>query len=203
MTTESENPYAPPEVEETFKPPQENYEDDLVFRSGSDVHIFRNAALPARCMMTGEETAASVLFATTWHPSWINWLILPGILPYLVVASAFRQKVNLLLPITESLLEKHDRIILGGLGLMLAAIVFFIMLMLMTPPALHRFSNFPIVLSVLCGLLGFLTASRWPVSVRIIYASNNLLVLRGAHRDYLRHLPDLPADTLRSDKRDV
>ena len=80
---------------------------------------------------------------------------------------------------------------------MLAGIVFFVMLMLMTPPALHRFSNFPIVLSVLCGLLGFLTASRRPVSVRIIYASNNLLVLRGAHRDYLRQLPELPADALK------
>lgn len=194
MSTESENPYAPPKVEETFEPPKENFEDDLVFRSGRDVHIFSNAALPARCMMTGEKTAASVSFAATWHPGWINWLILPGILPYLVVAGSFRQKVNLLLPIKESLLEKHDRIIRGGFGLMLAAIVFFILLMLMKPPALHRFSNFPIVLSVLCGLLGFLIASRRPVSVRIIYASNNLLILRGAHRDYLRQLPELPAD---------
>jgi hypothetical protein len=58
--------------------------------------------LPPACMSCGEPTDYYKEKRFTWHPPWINVLILAGWLPYLIIVLVLRKHMTVRLPLCET-----------------------------------------------------------------------------------------------------
>lgn len=182
------NPYAPPPQ----SPMYDDFSEGGVFRDRQRLVIRSGAALPPRCFVSGQKTRRAVEVRQRWQPRWVYLFLLPGILPYYFVSPHYTRFVTLKVPIAESLLATHLRMVWSGLFLLgmcgLAALVTF----LLTPYPQPGFSFVPLTYTptAVLALIGFLLASSPPLRLDIEHMDESWLILRGVHPNCLESLPE-------------
>lgn len=186
------NPYAPPKVLEENRQP--DWHDGYVWRSGSQMIIKSGAALPGRCFITGDVTQISVNVSQLLRPLWLYLLILPGIIPFLVLAPFFGKSIQLKVPISRAILDQHIRYVNVG----------FVLLVIGTLLAIGGGLAFNLSdvlaiglpLGILCAYTGFLLSSRPPITLHVVRLSGECLVLSNVHEDVLSELPEADEELL-------
>ncbi len=191
MVTE-QNPYAPPNAQ-TSPQTHDEWLKGIVWRDRDKMVIGRNAELPPRCFLTGEDTDCSVEIRATWPPAWS----LRGLLLHPPQYFYTRRDVKLKVPIAQQVFRDHLRLTRFASKLTLlfaiALVVGFGQLTL---------SSF-VWLAPACGILfvmviiGFLFASTDPLQLHVENLTNDTLVLGRIHPRCLENLPDIREAQLR------
>ena len=184
------NPYAPPR---TMPEPASEFQAGLVWREGGLLYIRNGAALPNRCFVTGQVTSFSVSIKQFWQPTWIYFLVIPAIVPYLIASPIVGRYVEIDAPLAEPLLQRHRRICRLGFRLLVAGLVSVTLGFedLLLPPARMEILALEAV-GVLLIAAGLVLGSREPLRLNIINFTGELLVLGDVHPDCLDAVPNAP-----------
>ncbi len=176
------NPYAPPKSP-LQRVLHEDWVKGAVWRDGNKLIIGRNAELPPRCFLTGEDTDCAVEIRAIWPPSLFSSLY--------VIPQTFRD-VKLSVPIARRLLLCHLRktrsAALATVLLMIVCVLFVV-----STVGVGNYPEFLIVAacSFVLALLGLRLASSDPLRLHIEQLAGNTLVLGQVHPRCLEGLPSL------------
>ena len=149
--------------------------------------IWSGAALPPRCFLSGEPTNFSVAFRQSWHPRWVYWFLLAGIVPYFLIVPPFSRCIALQIPVSPAVYKKHIGLVRKGIRWMVLGASLFTVAAVASP--VSSFAKLLLVPSVLIGATGFLMSSRQVVQLNIVRLEGDLLVLRNVHPKCLEGIP--------------
>ncbi|MFN3192786.1 MAG: hypothetical protein ACE361_19900 [Aureliella sp.] len=181
------NPYAPPESH--YESVKERYHEDRLFRDGHFLVVLKGAAFPNLCFSTGRPTRKKFLWTHSWHTPWLNILLI-AIVPYLVLSPLLSTRVHFEIPVEESILNSHYRLVRRGFQLLMLGALLFCGWCVLSMSSLYFVRWLPLLLiSIVVGLLGFLISSREPVQLRIAKVEHDAVYLAGVHPNCLVGLP--------------
>ena len=159
-----------------------------VFKDGKDLIVTRGSQLPSYCIKCGGPARTVLQKKMYWHPSWLVLLIFFGVLPYLLVVSLMRTRMDLSLPLCTLHREKHKNLRRAAVAILLAAAALFISCFYLSE------SNAAIALSL--GLVGILVAGIvWEVSSSLLrskFIDGEKGVFRGANEQFLQKCTSIP-----------
>lgn len=159
-----------------------------VFRRENAFFVPRDTKLPPICIRCGETSTESVSRLFSWHKPGFYWLILLGVLVYVIAAVFVRKSAKIGVPLCAVHFGKRKRLRnTAALVLILSPVVGIQSGAYLTDPV----SIWGIVLALLMGLAGiipFLT-STWSM-LRPRYIDEEWAKFEGASESFLAHLSD-------------
>lgn len=185
------NPYAPTAITPDEESPREEpFREGLAWTNGVYVFIRSGAALPNRCMVTGELTSHSFPLRIFWQPRWVKYLVLLFVIPYLIASPIVGRYAEIKAPLASRILKQHIRIVRIGFVIMVisAGLFFGPIVLVISGLAPSSIGNL-MPLGFFGGLVGFLIAARRPYNMKIVEIVGDLLVLRKVHPGFMQVLP--------------
>ena len=127
-STESLNPYAPPQsnLQSTIETPPgmfSMFNGAGVWRTGDLLVMQKGASLPNRCLVCNQPASVQFPKKMYWHSPWLYLLLFLAFWIYLIVALIVRKKADVVLPLCTQHSEKRRRAATIGTLLMVAGLV--------------------------------------------------------------------------------
>ncbi|MFB2938444.1 hypothetical protein ACE1B6_24620 [Aerosakkonemataceae cyanobacterium BLCC-F154] len=162
-------------------------DSEEVWRSGNLLVMRKDAQLPDRCIKTNRPANGKRFRANLyWHHPAVYLLVLINLLVYVVVALIVRKNAIVYVGVTEEVLQKRNRTILG------AWIVGIIGVFLLFAPGFTQLETLSNQLQIL-GFILILGGLFWGIMGANIVSpakiDDDYIWLRGVCREYLASLP--------------
>jgi len=155
-----------------------------VWRSGHILVMRRGAQLPDRCIKTNQSANGKRFKATLyWHHPAIYLLMLFNLLIYAIVAIAVRKKAIINLGVTEGILRKRRRVILGSWIVGLTGVI-----LLFVELSVQSYQFVVLALFLILGGLSWGIAGSTLVKVERM--EDDYVWIGGVSKDYLALLPE-------------
>lgn len=189
------NPYAAPNVAETYVGPAINTDWNGLWRDNKDLVMHREARLPAICVKTGVPvTNGKVRRKLSWHTPWIALAILVNVLIYIILAVALTKRATIDIPLApERIAQRKSRLLacwIAGFGSIIALLVCIgVIVEARNPSAVWMLGIFASIITLVVALVfGQVTARI----LRTTKITKTHIWLRGVHENILEQLPPLP-----------
>ncbi|MCK6546286.1 hypothetical protein L6R52_10585 [Myxococcota bacterium] len=177
------NPFAPPESDVLVPPSADVFGAPSGQYRVGDVLVHRHGAKFAdRCVRCGVPVGPERLVRPLyWHPTWIYFLLIPGVLIYVIVAAVFRKTSTVHVGLCDEHRSSRRNAMIGA---WLGAIASMGACTLTSDeyPAAILFAVVGVIVAAILGIVGS----------RVVYATKideYYTHLRGVSSRYLDHLP--------------
>lgn len=167
-------------------------ESENIWQSGKFLVIRKGAQLPDHCIKTNKPAHGKRFRATLyWYPPILALLILLSPIVYGIVVLAVRKKAIVYVGVTEEILRKRRRAILGGWIVGIFGFFFFTAALSLAEIDL---AGLLLLLSLSLMFGGLMWGMTGASIVKINRIESDYIWLQGASRNYLSFLPELNLD---------
>lgn len=160
-----------------------------IYRDGKDIIVARGAQLPPACIKCGQPATGGLLLKKFyWHERWVYFLLLPGVIWYIIAAYVVRKRMDLAIPLCGEHRIRHQWLRQAAILMMIASSIF-VIISFFLPPDYLAYAIFSFFGLLLAGFITWLIAGQF---LRPMLINESLGIFRGAGERFLAQLPQKP-----------
>jgi hypothetical protein len=160
-----------------------------IFRDGKDLVVAQGAQLPLACIRCGQAATGGLLRKKFYrHERWVYFLLLPGVIWYIIAAYMVRKRMDLAIPLCAEHRIRFQWLRQAAILMMIGSTIF-VIISFFLPPDYLAYAIFSFFGLLLIGLVTWLIAGQF---LRPIFINQSLGIFRGANEHFLAQLPPKP-----------